>query len=71
MPTPSFGVAYGVGKDLDVGLDLEQTFMATAWARYSFINNPNGLSFAGNAEVFNNARGQQMMNCQLAFYVNI
>jgi len=51
-PTSSIGFIYGAGENVDVGLEVEQLFLATAWTRYSFINNPNGLSFAGNAAVF-------------------
>lgn len=51
-PTSSIGFLYGATENLDIGLDLEQFLLATAWTRYSFINNPNGLSLAGNAAVF-------------------
>jgi len=51
-PSPSIGLIYGAGENLDIGVDVEQTFLATAWTRYSFINNPNGVSVAGNAAVY-------------------
>jgi len=51
-PSGSIGFLYGAGENLDVGLEFEQAILSTAWARYSFINNPNGFSFAGNAAVF-------------------
>ena len=51
-PSPSFGFVYGVTDTLDVGLEVEQLGMGSAWTRYSFINNPNGFSLAGNAGVF-------------------
>jgi len=51
-PTPSFGILYGVTDNLDVGLEVEQAGLGSTWARYSFINNPTGFSFAGNAGVF-------------------
>jgi len=43
---------YGVGENLDIGIDVEQLLLTTAWTRYSLINNPNGFSLAGNAAVF-------------------
>lgn len=51
-PAPSLGFIYGVSKNLDVGLEIERAALTTAWTRYSFINNLEGLSFAGNAAVF-------------------
>ena len=51
-PTTSLGFIYGAGENLDVGLEVEQAILSTAWTRYSFINNPNGLSLAANAAVF-------------------
>jgi len=51
-PTPSLGLIYGVDENLDIGLEVEQNFLSTAWARYSIINNPNGFSLAGNGAVF-------------------
>lgn len=52
-PTFSFSAMYGLTDNLDLGLDLEQGGFATAWTRYSFINNPDGVSFAGTAAVYN------------------
>lgn len=51
-PTPSFGILYGLGDNLDLGAELEQGSLGTVWSRYSFINNPVGVSFAANAGVF-------------------
>ncbi len=52
LPTTSVSVIYGVNEQFDIGLDLEQAILGTAWGRYSFINNPEGFSLAANGGVF-------------------
>lgn len=51
-PSLHLGAIHGVTDKLDIGMEVEQLVMGSAWARYSFINNPSGFSLAGNAGVF-------------------
>lgn len=51
-PATYLSIIYGAGEHVDVGIDVEQLTMTTAWSRYSFVNNPNGLSVAGTGGVF-------------------
>lgn len=61
-PAYSFGVIYGAAENLDVGLDFEQLGLSTAWARYSFINDPTGFSLAGTAGGFYGASSELKSN---------
>jgi len=61
-PTASIGILYGLNENLDIGLEVEQDFLGTTWARYSFINNPSGFSLAGNAGVFISTSRQRQSN---------
>lgn len=61
-PTTSLGVLYGVGENLDAGLEFEQNGLWSAWSRYSFLNNPSGVSVAGNAGVFGSTTRDRRSN---------
>lgn len=61
-PTASFGAIYGVTDDLDIALEVEQLGLGSVWSRYSFINNPEGFSLAGNAGVFYGAGSNNESN---------
>jgi len=37
-PTISFSAMYGLGENLDVGIDFEQLILTSVWSRYSFLN---------------------------------
>jgi len=51
-PTIGFSAMYGLGENLDVGIDFEQLILTSVWSRYSFLNEPQGFSLAANGAVF-------------------
>ncbi len=52
LPTTTISALYGASDKFDVGMDIEQAFITSVWGRYSFVNNPIGVSLATHAGVY-------------------